>query len=513
MKYLFVGAGNMGGAAARAFAKYVAGEKSDVTVASRSLSRLKKFRQSGISTVVFGSDGYRNAVLSADIVFIVVPPAGVEQVSSTLAGLMDFKRQMVVCMAPGVNERSLAGWLGDGAPIAYAIPNTAIDVAQSMTFVVPVTTTPEQTGQIASIFEKVGAVKTVSMDKMISGTSLASCGIAYAMRYISASSTGGTALGFERDEAEEIVRQTVRGAVGLLAESGLDPEDEIDKVTTPGGMTLKGLGIMESSGFSLSVINALTSVTRRSNLIVVKIGSNVLTREDGTIDNTRMSALVDQIASLRHKGFEIILITSGAVASGRPLVSENRKLDRVQQRQLYSAVGQVRLMNRYYNLFGGYGIKVGQILTQKRNFTTRREFNNQKNCIEVMLQAGIIPIVNENDTICIDELMFTDNDELSGLVARMMGASALVLLSKVNGLYDADGKVIRQVKSSEQDKMSFVCPSISKGGRGGMTSKFKTAMSVAAEGIPSYIANGKKENVLLDLFFNPEKIEFTEFIK
>ena len=513
MKFVFIGAGNMGGAAARAFAKYVAENRSDVTVVSRTRATLKKFKQSGISTAVFNSEGYRDAVSSADIVFLVIPSAGVKPVSLKLAGLMDFKRQMVVCMAPGVKDKDLVGWLGDGAPIAYAIPNTAIDVAQSMTFVVPMTTTPEQTQQIASIFEKVGAVKTVSMSQMISGTSLASCGIAYAMRYISASSAGGTELGFERNEAEEIVRQTVRGAIELLAESGLGPEDEIDKVTTPGGMTLKGLGIMESSGFSHSVINSLTSVTRKSHLIVVKIGSNVLTREDGTLDNTRISALVDQIVELRHKGFEIILITSGAVASGRSIVSENRKLDKVQQRQLYSAIGQVRLMNRYYKLFSEYGIKVGQILTEKRNFSTRREFNNQKGCIEVMLQSGILPIVNENDTVCIDELMFTDNDELSGLVARMMGATALVILCKVNGLYDSDGNVIRQVKSNEQDKMAFVRPNISKSGRGGMTSKFKTSMAVAAEGIPTYIVNGKKENILVDLFFNPEKVEFTEFIK
>ena len=110
--------------------------------------------------------------------------------------------------------------------------------------------------------------------------------IAYAMRYISAAATGGTELGFERDEAKEIVRQTVRGPMGLLAESGLDPEEEIDKVTTPGGMTLKGLGVMESSGFSHSVVNALTEVTKKAKLVVVKVGSRVLTREDGTIDNT-----------------------------------------------------------------------------------------------------------------------------------------------------------------------------------------------------------------------------------
>ena len=148
--------------------------------------------------------------------------------------------------------------------------------------------------------------------------------------------------------------------------------------------------------------------------IAVKVGSNVLTRTDGTLDLTRMSALVDQIAQLRSKGIEVILISSGAVACGR---SELRNmplsdLDTVDQRQLFSAVGQAKLMNRYYELFREYGIHVGQVLTLKESFSTERHYQNQRNCMSVMLQNGVLPIINENDTVSITELMFTDNDEL-----------------------------------------------------------------------------------------------------
>ena len=129
--------------------------------------------------------------------------------------------------------------------------------------------------------------------------------------------------------------------------------------------------------------------------IAVKIGSNVLARKDGTPDVTRLSALVDQIAELHKAGVEVILISSGAVASGRSEIKPSKKLDSVDQRQLFSAVGQAKLINRYYELFREYGITVGQVLTTKESFATRRHYLNQRNCMMVMLENGVIPIVNE----------------------------------------------------------------------------------------------------------------------
>ena len=139
--------------------------------------------------------------------------------------------------------------------------------------------------------------------------------------------------------------------------------------------------------------------------IAVKVGSNVLARRDGTLDVTRMSALVDQIAELDKSGVEIILISSGAVASGRSEIHPQKKLDSVDQRQLFSAVGQAKLINRYYELFREHGIPVGQVLTTKENFSTRRHYLNQKNCMTVMLENGVIPIVNENDSLCLQTMM------------------------------------------------------------------------------------------------------------
>ena len=108
----------------------------------------------------------------------------------------------------------------------------------------------------------------------------------------------------------------------------------------------------------------------------------------------------------------------------------------MEQRQLFSAVGQAKLINRYYELFREHGIPVGQVLTTKESFGTRRHYLNQRNCMMVMLENGVIPIVNENDTISVTELMFTDNDELSGMIASMMDMQALIILSNIDGIYN-----------------------------------------------------------------------------
>ena len=169
--------------------------------------------------------------------------------------------------------------------------------------------------------------------------------------------------------------------------------------------------------------------------ITVKVGSNVLTRPDGHLDITRMSA----VAALRRAGIDVILVSSGAVAAGRSELggTDTGRLDPVSARQLFSAVGQARLIDRYVMLFGGHGLTCGQVLTTKENFATRHHYLNQQNCMEVMLRAGVVPVVNENDTVSVTELMFTDNDELSGLIAAMMGCERLVLLSNIDGVYTA----------------------------------------------------------------------------
>ncbi len=242
--------------------------------------------------------------------------------------------------------------------------------------------------------------------------------------------------------------------------------------------------------------------------IAVKIGSNVLTRPDGTLDVTRVSALVDQVCKLHKAGVEVVMISSGAVACGRGECRDldTSKLDNVSQRQLFSAIGQVKLINRYFDLFKDQGVKVGQVLTMKETFSTRRHYLNQRNCMMVMLEAGVIPIINENDTISITELMFTDNDELSGLIATMLDCDALVILSNIDGIYDGDprnpdSRLIREVRKDEGVE-EFIVAEKSGFGRGGMVTKHRVARKVSDEGVEVIIANGRRNDILTDLLLD-----------
>lgn len=249
--------------------------------------------------------------------------------------------------------------------------------------------------------------------------------------------------------------------------------------------------------------------------IVVKVGSNVLTTSAGKLDITRMSAIVDQIAWLRNHGYEVVLVSSGAVACGRRELKVDHELDSVEQRQLFSAMGQVKLVNLYYDLFREYGLHIGQVLTMKENFLTEEQYRNQKACMEVMLQNGVIPVVNENDTVCVTELMFTDNDELSGLIAQMVGAQMLIILSNIDGLYtgnpdDPSSRLIRKVATGDNVE-DFIQTSKSSAGRGGMESKCHTARTVASQGICVIIANGERDNILVDILTSPDTTPHTEF--
>lgn len=251
--------------------------------------------------------------------------------------------------------------------------------------------------------------------------------------------------------------------------------------------------------------------------IVVKIGSNVLTRADGSLDVTRISSLVDQVAELKRKGVEVILVSSGAVASGRKLLNRQSKLDVVSARQLFSAIGQVKLLNHYYDFFHQYNMVCGQILATKEDFSTRRHYLNQRNCISVMLEHDVIPIINENDAISVNELMFTDNDELSGLVATMVGADKLIILSNIDGIFtghpdDEESKLIPRIQVDKDDLSQYIQRSKSSNGRGGMITKYNIARKVAEEGIEVVIANGKKANILVDLITDCEHTVSSRFL-
>lgn len=248
--------------------------------------------------------------------------------------------------------------------------------------------------------------------------------------------------------------------------------------------------------------------------IVVKIGSNVLTQPDGLPDHARIEHLVAQIVNLKKAGIAVVVISSGAVAAGRSMISISEKQDAVAARQLLASIGQIKLINTYLSLFEKQEMLCSQVLVTKEDFRDRKHYLNIKNCLSILLKHQVIPIINENDVVSVTELMFTDNDELAGLVASMLEADALIILSNVDGIYNGDPKspassVIREIKKDDHIG-SFINTTKSGLGRGGMVTKLGMAQKVAKLGIPVYIANGTRNNILTDLI--AQKVDHTYFV-
>ena len=244
----------MGGTTVEGLIKGKTFKNEDITVSDPSENALKKFSNTGVKTTSEND----KAAKDADIVCVVVKPWLVETVLSGIKSVLNPQKQLLIVIAAGVSSESIKTWLGQNCPPLFlVIPNIAIAQLQSMTFVVPVDATEEQTKTIIDIFDEMGDTLLTDEKHLAAGTTLASCGIAYAMCYIRVASEGGVELGFKADEAKKIVMQTMRGAVELLAATGLHPEAAIDMVTTPGGVTIKGLNEMEHAGFTSAVIRGL----------------------------------------------------------------------------------------------------------------------------------------------------------------------------------------------------------------------------------------------------------------
>ena len=250
----------MGGATVEGMMKATYFDNKDIIVSDPSEVVLKKFSEQGIRTTTDNAQ----AAKEADIVMVVVKPWLVEQVLKGIKDALNPEKQILIVIAAGVKSASIQEWLGAQCPPLFlCIPNIAIAQLASMTFLVPsVAVTQQQTEQVKAIFDSMGNTLITDEAHLAAGTTLASCGIAYAMRYIRAASEGGVELGFKADQAKEIVMQTMLGAVKLLEASGLHPEAAIDLVTTPGGVTIKGLNEMEHAGFTSAVIRGLKAGLR-----------------------------------------------------------------------------------------------------------------------------------------------------------------------------------------------------------------------------------------------------------
>ena len=246
----------MGGAIVEGLLKSHYVDAESICVSDASADAVKRFADKGVKTTTDNCV----AAKSGDMVIMVVKPWLVERVLLQVKDVMDYGRQQLVVVAAGIKGEQLKTWMqkdGQLPAMHLAIPNIAIAQLASMTFLVAVEAKAQHTEQVKALFDAMGQTLLTEEHLLGAGTTLASCGIAYAMRYVRAASEGGVELGFKADQAKDIVLQTMEGAVKLLQATGLHPEAAIDLVTTPGGVTIKGLNEMEHNGFTSSVIKGL----------------------------------------------------------------------------------------------------------------------------------------------------------------------------------------------------------------------------------------------------------------
>lgn len=249
---------------------------------------------------------------------------------------------------------------------------------------------------------------------------------------------------------------------------------------------------------------------RRARRLVIKIGSQVLSSPEG-IEEGRIKGLVRDLAALHDQGKEIVVVSSGAVAAGMTRLGVKEKPKTIPQKQALAAVGQIKLMALYESCFSRFDKSVAQLLLTHEDLANRQRYLNAKHTLLTLLESGIIPIVNENDTVAVEEMKFGDNDQLSSLVATLLEADLLVMLSDVDGVYDRDprlddgAQLISLISDLKQAKGTLGGESQSLYGTGGIASKISAAEKAGVSGIPTIIANGLEAGILAKVFAPDEE--------
>ncbi|MCG2704744.1 MAG: glutamate 5-kinase [Candidatus Omnitrophica bacterium] len=250
---------------------------------------------------------------------------------------------------------------------------------------------------------------------------------------------------------------------------------------------------------------------KKDHICVVKIGSSVLAKDSGGIDEDRIKDIAEQVGAVRKKGLAVILVSSGAIAAGIKILKLGARPESLPDVQACAAIGQAEMMKKYEEAFRRVDLLVAQVLLTQDDINDRERYLNARNTLFALLaQDIVIPIINENDTVSTEEIKFGDNDRLSSLVASLIGADKLIIMSDVDGLYKIDRKdktkksVMRRVDAITDEIESLVIDEASKFGVGGMASKLQAAKIVTNAGIECVILNGKKKNILLDYFSGEE---------
>lgn len=239
--------------------------------------------------------------------------------------------------------------------------------------------------------------------------------------------------------------------------------------------------------------------------LVVKIGSSTLTYSTGKLNLYQLERLVREIADLKHQGLEIILVTSGAVGAGMGKLGLEERPKNIPEKQALAAIGQGILMHMYEKFFSEYDKTVAQVLLTREDFMNRGRYLNARNTLLTLLRLGVIPIINENDTVAFEEIKFGDNDTLAALVSGLVDADLLILLSDIDGLYTADprqdatAQLIKVVEELTPEIIEFAGGAGTKLGSGGMMTKLQAAKIASNSGIPMMVINGSREGIIREI--------------
>lgn len=258
-------------------------------------------------------------------------------------------------------------------------------------------------------------------------------------------------------------------------------------------------------------MSAIGEVLKNSNKIVIKIGSNVLSDDEGYVNLDNLSNIVDQITALVNDHKKVIIVSSGAGAAGMATINKWARRRDVHYRQALCAIGQVELMMAYKQCFEKYGIHVAQILLTNEDFSNPDRTLHIRNTIYTLEDENVIPIINENDTVAVDEIKIGDNDSLSALVATLWDADALVMLSNIEGLYtrnpdlSKDAEIIEEVHDIDNLLDNIEVKGTSSFGTGGISTKIDAARMVGEYSIPAILLHGKKRDILLKAMSGEEK--------
>ncbi len=255
----------------------------------------------------------------------------------------------------------------------------------------------------------------------------------------------------------------------------------------------------------------ISKLLENSKKIVIKVGSNTLSNKDGLIDKNILAHICKQVYTLISLGKQVVIVTSGARVAGAATIGKLARKEDLHYKQALCAVGQVELMDAYRRCFAEYSLHIGQLLLTREDFSDATRTLNMRNTLFTLLDEGVIPIINENDTVCVEEIKIGDNDSLAALTSNLWNSDLLIILSDIDGIYDKNPKehehvvLLEKVTDIDELMKTITIGKANSFGVGGISTKIEAARKVNEYGTALILANGKKEDIITKLLEGTEK--------